>query len=400
MASTLFRKMQTATAKDGTKRQYKSSNWYGRFRVPTTDKRSKSVVRCLRTADKEVAKKRLRKLEREFARNEDNLYYEQQQRPLADHLADYEQWLRAKRSAASHVEKQPRRIRAMFTACGFAYWPDIRMDRFEQELSHLGVKTATRNAYLTAVKAFCNWMVRIGRAELNPLQHVSRVRVTDADDSRPLNDDELRCLLNTTLTQPTLKGMTGRERWVAYRLAAETGFRANELRTLTWGYVDLDSDPPTATALAAYSKSRERAEQPLSTTTAAMLTDWRLESGNPCDALVLPCFPQDASGPSRIFHADIKAAGLQYKTSAGKLIFHSLRHTYITNLDRSAGKRGLSQRVVQRLARHKTAAMTDRYTHPRLHDKVAAVEGLPDVVSERAESRATGTTDAKPTPDS
>jgi len=45
--------------------------------------------------------------------------------------------------------------------------------------------------------------------------------------------------------------------------------------------------------------------------------------------------------------------------------------------------------------------MTDRYTHPRLHDKVAAVEGLPDVGSDDdSKSRATGTIDARATPDS
>lgn len=285
MAATLFRKPQSKKLEDGNPHRWLSKNWYGRFRVPTTDRHSKPVVRCLRTADKEIAKKRLRRLEREFAAGEANPYREQHERPLSDHVKDYEQWLWAKGSAASHAAKQPRRIRAIFTTCRFAYGPDIQPDRFERALADLAGGKSTRNAYFVACKAFLNWLVRNGRAGSNPLRHVGRVKVTDSDDSRPLEDDELRCLLETTLKQPTRKGMTAGERWVAYRLAVETGFRANEIRTLTWGCVDLDGKPPVARVLSAYSKNRERADQPLSATTVAMLAGWQAESGNP---------PQDA----------------------------------------------------------------------------------------------------------
>lgn len=44
-----------------------------------------------------------------------------------------------------------------------------------------------------------------------------------------------------------------------YRVASGTGFRANELRSITPESFDLDADPPTIT-LAAASRKRHRAD--------------------------------------------------------------------------------------------------------------------------------------------
>jgi hypothetical protein len=48
------------------------------------------------------------------------------------------------------------------------------------------------------------------------------------------------------------------------------------------------------------------------------------------------------------------------------------------------------------LARHKTSAMTDRYTHVRLNDERAALQMLPDLTARPSDEqvRATGTDDA------
>jgi hypothetical protein len=57
-----------------------------------------------------------------------------------------------------------------------------------------------------------------------------------------------------------------------------------------------------------------------------------------------------------------------------------LPHTFITEL------RHAPARVGQKLARHKSSAMTDRYTHVRMHDERAALEGLPDLTAPAAEA--------------
>ena len=71
--------------------------------------------------------------------------------------------------------------------------------------------------------------------------------------------------------------------------------------------------------------------------------------------------------------------------------FHSLRHTFITNLARS----GVHPKAAQTLARHSTITLTmDRYSHTLIGEQAEAVKGLPDltgpVVDER---RKTGTDD-------
>jgi Phage integrase family len=100
--------------------------------------------------------------------------------------------------------------------------------------------------------------------------------------------------------------------------------------------------------------------------------------------------------------ADLAAVGIAYEDEQGRVLdFHALRHTFITNL------RHAPSRVAQKLARHKSSAMTDRYTHIRLHDERAALDLLPDltVPAESEAAKKTGTDDGpvdetkKPTSD-
>ncbi len=88
---------------------------------------------------------------------------------------------------------------------------------------------------------------------------------------------------------------------------------------------------------------------------------------------------------------DLDAARIPYVTDAGVADFHSLRHTFISNL--ATG--GVHPKVAQQLARHSTITLTmDRYTHLGLIDIAAGLSALPTIVTSDAnQSRATGTTD-------
>ncbi len=71
---------------------------------------------------------------------------------------------------------------------------------------------------------------------------------------------------------------------------------------------------------------------------------------------------------------DLKTAELAFCDARGLYAdFHSLRHTYITNIGRS----GASMKTRQELARHSEPGLTMRCTHTQLEDKVRALEGLP-----------------------
>ena len=54
--------------------------------------------------------------------------------------------------------------------------------------------------------------------------------------------------------------------------------------------------------------------------------------------------------------------------------FHSMRHLFITSLERA----GISPKMAQTLARHSDIRLTlGLYTHVELHDQTAAIESLP-----------------------
>lgn len=86
--------------------------------------------------------------------------------------------------------------------------------------------------------------MREGRASQSPLAHLQGLNVkTDRrHDRRAFSVDELLWLLRTTDVRPERFGMTGPARAMLYRLAAETGLRSAELRSLTRGSFALAED--------------------------------------------------------------------------------------------------------------------------------------------------------------
>ncbi|MFA5239685.1 MAG: tyrosine-type recombinase/integrase [Phycisphaerae bacterium] len=78
---------------------------------------------------------------------------------------------------------------------------------------------------------------------------------------------------------------------------------------------------------------------------------------------------------AKMMRKDLEAAGIVYKDDADRFVdFHSLRHTFISNLTQS----GASPKIAQSLARHSTIGLTmDTYTHVGLYDERAALDSLP-----------------------
>jgi integrase len=252
---------------------------------------------------------------------------------------------------------------------------------------------------LTALKGFARWMIDTGQATENPLRALRKLNEkTDVRrERRAGTPDELRKLIATTAESGELYGMDGQERSLLYRFCAETGLRANEARTLTAGAFDLDE--LTVRVCAGYSKHRETDTVPLRAELAEALRDHlrgRLPTGKAFGGRY--CRLTDRT--AEMLQADLEAAGVAYADDLGRVLdFHGLRHSFVTNLKHAPS------RVAQSLARHKSSAMTDRYTHVRLHDERAALEMLPDLTAKPSneQARATGTdgavlTDQQPYP--
>ena len=349
-------------------------------------------------------------------------------RPLAEHVVDWAADLTARGDTARHVALVTSRARKVVEGCGFTYWSDIsaskvmsyladlRKDRVDEKgNSKRGLSAQTFNFYLAAVKGFCRWAVRDGRAGESPLVHLVglNVRTDRRHDRRALEVEEIRRMLAAARKAPDRYGMTGAARAALYRLAVETGLRRGELASLTRASFNLDGPEPTVTVEASYSKHRRRDELPLRPDTAAELQPFLAGKLSAAPAFNVPARGLSAS----MLRADLDAAReawlkeaptpqeraerrqstfLAYRDSAGRVAdFHALRHTAGTLLAAS----GVHPKVAQVLLRHSDINLTmNRYTHTVIGQESAAVAALPDLGAPPSEAVAATGTDGATAP--
>jgi integrase len=318
-------------------------------------------------------------------------------KPLSAHLDDFAGALTAKGNSVFHVDVVVGRARRVFDVCNFRFLGCIKASKVMEHLhdrradtdKKRGMSAQTFNHTLQACKQFCRWAVKDRRALENPLAHLGGLNVkTDRRrDRRALTVDELRGLLDTARHGPECYGMEGPERELLYWLAVESGLRSNELRSLTRVSFALDAEPPTVTVDAAYSKHRRQDTLALRPALAAALREFLATKMPDAPAFRMPTDRKEASA---MFQADLKGAGIALRDDAGLVVdFHSLRHTFITNLANA----GIHPKTAQTLARHSTIALTmDKYTHTLREQEAEALGVLPDLSPTSREAvRATGT---------
>jgi len=317
-------------------------------------------------------------------------------KPLDDHLADFRQALIDKGNTPAQIDLTIARVKRIVEGCKFHAWSDISANVVSRYLNDLesieGIGKRTRNYYLKAIKHFCRWMVKQRKASESPLEHLDCVSVKTDDtrhNRRALSPDEIRSLLETTKAQPTRFGMTGYERALLYRLATESGLRANELRSLT--VASFDFDRHTVTVESQHTKNHKEAVLSLRADTAAELKQF-LPGKLPNVKAFGGTYKRLADKTHLLIKADLEAAGIPYVDESGRYAdFHSLRHTTGTLLAAA----GVHPKVAQSLMRHSDINLTmSRYTHTLLGQESAAVESLPDLSlpsTNRQRAVATGT---------
>lgn len=317
---------------------------------------------------------------------------------LKDHVADYRQSLLDKGNTRKHADLTVQRVQTILDSIGAVSWSDLKAEAVQHYLADRrrlprgngNLSIASSNHCLTAIKGFCRWMIRDGRASESPVVHLQGLNAkTDRrHDRRALTVDELRRLLKVAANGPDRYGMTGPERVMLYRVAVETGLRAGELRSLTRASFDLDADPPTVMVEAAYSKHRREDVLPLRPGTAADPKAFLARVFPAAQAFHVP----RRRNMALMLRADLEVAGIVYRDDAGRVVdFHALRHTFITNLANS----GVHPKVAQALARHSTITLTmDRYSHSYMGEQSEAVAALPDLSPDSADE---GKRDARTT---
>ncbi len=316
-------------------------------------------------------------------------YKKHRLRPLSEHIEDFRKSLG---DTTKHARQTAKSVKKVFEACRFRKWNDIQASTFYNYLNkmknHADMSQRTFNFYLKAGKQFCRWMVQDQRASQSPLEHLKTETITKRKrQRRVLNADEIRRLLEVTKAAPERFGMTGYERALLYRLAVETGLRANELRNLKVSSFDCNN--LLVTAIAVSTKNKQIATLPLRADTAGELQSF-FASKMPSAKAFGGRYKKLTDKTAEMLRCDLVDANIHYQDDAGMYFdFHSFRHEAGSLLAAS----GVHPKVAQSIMRHSYINLTmSLYTHTLRGQESQAVENLPDLsLPSKRSQKATGT---------
>ena len=378
-------------------------NWY--FRYTDADGVKQEVKGCPDKRETErmaaVAELEASRIRGKLIDPKDTGYRDHAARPLGEHLGEWRDDMLAKGKTAKHAaqyheraakliaimkgttlkELQPgrkpaaleRAAKKLASVLESAFFADVKAERIQSGLATLrgyGVSLQTCNHFRAATRAFLRWSNDRGRIRESPMRGVGAFNAAEdlRHARRALTDDELGKLVRAAESGPVRLDMDGPLRAMAYRFAAGTGFRADELRSLTAESFRLDRQEPSVQLRASSAKDRRPADQPIPSTLARDLRDWL--QGKPAGQSVFPLNHDTA----RAIRGDLEAAGIPYETEDGVADFHALRSYFISALIRS----GASISEVHKLARHaKPETTLKHYAKVSAHDLRGAVESMP-----------------------
>jgi integrase len=327
----------------------------------------KRKLRSLATGDKREAEMRAAKFRNALRarRGGFDSFDETESLPVTELVDEYAKELKRRGRSDAHAEKTRRRVRLVLE--GARSIGELTADRLRARLARLaeignerkGFKgtmpaqpfsAKTANDYRAALHGFFGWLVSEGRWHENPVVRIKRTAAGDPTRERSaLTPENLEILLASAPFER------------ATRVAATTGLRRGELKSLRWSDVDLAAG--TVTVRAGSAKNRRAATLPLPAGTIAALE--QLKGG------ALPTAPVFSVIPLiRTFYKDLRRAGLQASEEFEGVDFHALRATFATSLARA----GVPLSQAQRLMRHSTPTLTSNvYTKFELVDAHAAV---------------------------
>jgi integrase len=399
MASLYKKPIVVTDPATGLRVKSKSKKWWGRFR-DEHDCEKRVPLATDKKAAETMLNELVRKVERRRAGLEDP-FERHQKRPLAEHVRDFKKYLQIKDRVPKYVRETIHQLRSVIAGCKFEHIREISPGRVQEYLAELrssGLSASSSNHYLRAIKMFTRWLVRDRRTDDNRLAHLSTMN-EDVDRRhvrRPLTMDEFTRLIQAAEMGKKIRNIAGPDRAILYIVGAYTGFRRNEIGSVTKRSFCFDSEPPTLTVAAGYSKHRRTDVLPLRKDFAERIRvwidgKWRFGSDR-------PLFKVTGAKTSEIIRRDLavarkawideaadeaekkkreKSSFLASPDDHGCVVdFHSLRNTFITNLSLS----GVQPKAAQTLARHSDINLTmNTYTMLRVLDQAAAVEALPPV---------------------
>ena len=225
-------------------------------------------------------------------------------------------------------------------------------ERYKRQRKDDGVSEATINRELAFLKNLFTKALEWGKATENPVKKVRLYREQNARTRYLTEDEEARLL---AVCGPQLRPLVV--------TALHTGFRASELRSLTWA--DVEINRRMITVRAGYAKHGEARSVPMN----QLLTDI-LKSVKIADTQGDKVFCSREGMPYRSFRSAFERA--VRKAGIADFTFHDLRHTFASRLVMA----GVDLPTVKELLGHRDISMTMRYTHLSSDHKQAAVGKL------------------------
>ena len=283
------------------------------------------------------------------------------QKPLLQHLQDYEADLKGQGRSRKHIAVACNRTRRLFRQCGWGKISDATSDGFNGWRARQNMAAKTCNDYLGLASAFFNWMERNERIAANPLRRVAKTETKGKEcrKRRALSLEEIGSLVANS-----------GKRGLAYFLAAFTGLRRGEIKQLMCADVHLDVSRPFIEVRASTTKNKKTALIPLVPALADALRAHL--------ATRAPAFPRvfrNGVPTAKTLRRDLKACGIAYSDELGRIVdFHALRHTFGSMLACA----GIAPRIAMELMRHSDMRLTQTtYTDVALLPLFNALEKLP-----------------------
>ena len=316
-------------------------------------------------------------------------------RPIAVHVEAYERHLTTQGVSKDYRASTIHRLKECIDLAGIARYEHVTRQAVGTILEKLRERetltSQTINGYLKALKQFTRWMARSGRVSDDPLHLVEGVQVgAEEGRRRDATIEEVKWICAGAMGDTVKRRgrLNGPDRAMLYLFAFCTGLRADECRVAQVGWLKLAGDTPVLSVPGNATKNTKPATQPLPGWFASAISTWLGERS------AGPLFPGMHQDMCRPFAKDLaRARALWLKETAkddakkrkqleaseflqpeahdGKLVFHSFRHGYASELLGSDAE----AKLVQSLVRHSTITLLfDRYGHARRGKAHEAVE--------------------------
>jgi len=357
-----------------------ADTWTAQF----TDETGKTRKVPTKTTNRDTAEKMLARYEKEVDRirtgvvtREELAKAEAPPITIDEALDRLETKMRASGNIPRHICSTRTHILKILADCGIDSLADIRRESVERWIANerqQGIRSAqTINIYVASLKAFVLYLTETEVLPRNPLKPIRRLNI-ELDRRkmrRALTQDEVDRLLKAAARGKNRSAGTPEDRVLIYRLLLGTGLRSTELSLLTPSQINFEKSRLTIEA--AKTKNKKPDVLPLRSDLVQALKERVKTLGiKPQERF----FHHDMWKLRRALYGDLKAAGIEHKSSDGRSIdVHSLRKTFGTML----AKAGVPLTTVQRLMRHSTPLLTAKlYIDVDPFDMMQALEQLPE----------------------